>query len=258
MKKRYTILAISLALSLAFSGCMGRRTLPPDQKTGQGNPGSMISATYSMADLYNVVLKNNAMVRGGTDGNSPNLYTLTNGTTVRVLGKVDNNWYVVLPSNNRVGLIPISSAAPAPATQQQPVPAVPNSPTNGSSSEEATMISLVNSARTSNGLKSLTSDDQLTKIARLKAQDLANNNYFSHTSPTYGSPFDMLKTYGVSYLYAGENLAKNSNVGAAETALMNSPGHRANILNGNYTNIGIGIATAKDGTKIYTQMFIGR
>jgi uncharacterized protein YkwD len=68
----------------------------------------------------------------------------------------------------------------------------------------------------------------------------------------------MLKKYGVSYLYAGENLAKNTNAGAAHTALMNSPGHKANILNANFTNIGIGVATAKDGSKIYTQMFIGR
>lgn len=256
------------ALAASFSGCMGRTTLPQDQRAGNGTTGSQISASYGMADLYNVTLKNTSVVKSGTDGSSSNIYTLPGGTTVRVLGKVDNKWYVVLPSNNRVGVIPINNATPTPTAPAEPIPDTAKTPASGGtaggtaagnvSGEEGTMINLVNAARTAQGLKPLTKDDQLVQVARLKSQDLVKNNYFAHVSPTYGSPFDMLKKYGISYLYAGENLAKNTNASAAHTALMNSPGHKANILNANFTHIGIGIAAAKDGSKIYTQMFIGR
>ncbi|MDI6618528.1 MAG: CAP domain-containing protein [Clostridiales bacterium] len=253
MKRKYFILLCLIIL--VMSGCMQKGQI---SKNNMQNPTSLISASYSMADLYNVTLKNNSSVKSGTDGNAPKLFTLSNGTTVRVLGKVDNKWYVVMPSNNMVGVIPISDAAPAPSSSSKPVPSTPNAPTSGNTSEESAMLSLLNTSRTNNGLKALKIDEQITKVARLKAQDLAKNNYFSHVSPTYGSPFDMMKKYGISYLYAGENLAKNTNVNAAETALMNSPSHRQNILNSNFNYVGIGVASDGNGSKIYTQMFVGR
>lgn len=104
----------------------------------------------------------------------------------------------------------------------------------------AQVVSLVNQERAKAGLKPLKSDTKLTSVATAKAKDMYTNNYFDHTSPTYGSPFDMMKQFGVSYSYAGENIAKGQqNPQAVMDAWMNSSGHRANILNANYTSIGV-------------------
>lgn len=254
MNKKCYILLFVLLFGVGISGCAINKASPPN---GLGNQGAMISASYEKADVDYATLTGDVTAKGGTDGASPNLYTLSSGTTVRVLGKIDN-YYVVLPSNNRVGLIPISKTTPKDETTPQAVPETQGSPGEGMTADESTMLGLINSARTANGLKPLSANSQLTKVARLKSQDLANNNYFSHISPTYGSPFEMMKKFGISYLYAGENLAKNTNVSAAHTSLMNSPSHKKNILNPDFNQVGIGIFTAKDGTKLYTQMFIGR
>ena len=85
-----------------------------------------------------------------------------------------------------------------------------------------------------------------------------DNNYFSHNSPTYGSPFDMLKSFGISYNSAGENIAGHSTAEKAFEAWMNSPGHKANILNSSYNYTGIGVVTSSKYGKIFTQMFVGR
>lgn len=125
------------------------------------------------------------------------------------------------------------------------------------SSYAATMLQLVNEERVANGLSKLSWNAELAKVAQTKAQDMVDNNYFSHTSPTYGSPFEMMKSFGVSYRYAAENIAKNASIEKAHTALMNSDGHRKNILNANYTEIGIGIVKTSSNSYTVVQMFIG-
>ncbi|NLM62551.1 MAG: SafA/ExsA family spore coat assembly protein [Clostridiales bacterium] len=118
------------------------------------------------------------------------------------------------------------------------------------------VIRLTNLKRTQNGLKPLTAYWELNRVAQYKAQDMRNKNYFSHTSPTYGSPFDMIKAFGISYRSAGENIAKGQSTPAQVVeAWWNSSGHRANILNSSYTHIGVGYVA--DG-KYWVQMFIGR
>lgn len=124
------------------------------------------------------------------------------------------------------------------------------------SQDEQKMISYINSERTKRGLSELNINPQLSKIAHLKAEDMLNNNYFSHTSPTYGSPFDMMKKFGISYTMAGENIAKNTDVYKAHVALMNSEGHRANILNSSYTDVGVGVVHDNSGGIIVVEMFI--
>jgi uncharacterized YkwD family protein len=119
------------------------------------------------------------------------------------------------------------------------------------------MFKLVNQERTRAGLSPLTIDYQLVKLARLKSQDMVDKGYFGHDSPTYGSPFDMMSRAGVKYRYAGENLAGASTVEAAHRALMNSSGHRANILNPKFTRIGIGVVSGGPYGKMFTQMFTG-
>jgi uncharacterized YkwD family protein len=118
------------------------------------------------------------------------------------------------------------------------------------------VIDLTNAQRRQNGLPALKADSQLSSVAQRKAIDMQQNHYFSHTSPTYGSPFDMMRDFGVTYRSAGENIAQGQRTPQeVVTAWMNSPGHRANILNRNYTNIGVGFeATGKH----WSQMFIGK
>ena len=125
------------------------------------------------------------------------------------------------------------------------------------SSEAVQILNLVNAERKKQGLQPLTLSEKLTSIANTKAKDMADKNYFSHTSPTYGSPFDMLKHFGVSYSYAGENIAAGQR--SAEEVMnswMNSSGHRANILNKNYTQLGVGYTKGGQYGTEWVQLFI--
>lgn len=120
---------------------------------------------------------------------------------------------------------------------------------------EQQVADLVNQQRAANGLKPLTLSTELSAAARAKSQDMHDKNYFAHESPTYGSPFDMLKTFGISYRTAGENIAMGySTPEAVMNAWMNSSGHRANILNASYTQIGVGYVASGN---YWTQEFIG-
>ncbi len=121
---------------------------------------------------------------------------------------------------------------------------------------ESEVIMLVNKKRIENGLPALKSNWELSRVARYKSQDMRESKYFSHTSPTYGSPFQMIKNFGISYKSAGENIAKGySTPEAVVNGWMNSPGHRANILNASFTEIGVGYVPEGH---YWTQMFISR
>lgn len=132
-----------------------------------------------------------------------------------------------------------------------------NDDQNGLTALEQQMVNQVNAERKAVGLDALKVNLELTLMARDKSQDMINNKYFDHNSPIYGSPFDMMKAYGITYRAAGENIAMNSSVSAAHTALMNSPGHRANILSSSYSEIGIGIVQDSNGYYYISQEFIG-
>jgi uncharacterized YkwD family protein/spore coat assembly protein SafA len=120
---------------------------------------------------------------------------------------------------------------------------------------ETEVVRLVNVQRSQNGLAPLTMNWELSRVARYKSQDMVDKHYFSHTSPTYGSPFDMMKAFGISYRAAGENIAYGQRTPQeVVTAWMNSSGHRANILNTSFKEIGVGYVAAGN---YWTQMFIG-
>lgn len=150
---------------------------------------------------------------------------------------------------------------PAPQPVPQPVPQQPQirpSPSSSSlSSDERQMLDLVNQERLAAGQRPLQVDMTLVELARMKAQDMIDKGYFAHQSPTYGSPFEMIRAAGIKYLYAGENLAGAPMVESAHENLMNSPGHRANILNSNYTKVGIGVVDGGPYGKMFVQLFIG-
>ncbi len=120
---------------------------------------------------------------------------------------------------------------------------------------ESEVIRLVNEIRAENGFKTLTANWELSRVARYKSQDMVDNRYFSHTSPVYGSPFQMIRAFGLSFRTAGENIAYGQRTPqAVVNAWMNSSGHRANILNASYTQIGVGYVA---NGHYWTQMFIG-
>lgn len=120
---------------------------------------------------------------------------------------------------------------------------------------ELRVIELVNAERAKYGLSALKASEELSSGARLKSKDMHDNGYFSHNSPTYGSPFDMMKSLGITYRKAGENIAKGyQSPEAVVNAWMNSEGHRANILNASYTEIGVGYIPSGG---YYTQWFRG-
>ncbi len=155
-----------------------------------------------------------------------------------------------------VPTVPTVPTTPAtPDTSDTSKPDTSTTPTSGLTAEEQQMVNLVNQERVKVGLQPLEVDMRLVKVARMKSQDMIDNNYFSHQSPTYGSPFDMMKAQGISYGYAGENLAGNQSVQAAHTSLMNSSGHRANILNTNFKHVGIGIVHGGPYGIMFTQEF---
>ncbi|OJU18500.1 MAG: transporter [Clostridiales bacterium 43-6] len=123
---------------------------------------------------------------------------------------------------------------------------------------ESQVIDLVNVERAKAGLNPLTENTNLSYVATLKSEDMAKLNYFDHTSPTYGSPFDMMKQFGVSYRAAGENIAMGqTSPEQVMNGWMNSEGHRKNILSPNFTQIGVGIAKNAEGRLYWTQQFIG-
>lgn len=125
------------------------------------------------------------------------------------------------------------------------------------STQAAEILKLVNQERSKAGVQPLTLSDKLTNVANIKAKDMADKNYFSHDSPTYGSPFDMMKQFGISYSYAGENIAAGQK-SAAEVmnSWMNSSGHKANILNKNFTQLGVGFYRGGQYGTEWVQMFI--
>lgn len=132
-----------------------------------------------------------------------------------------------------------------------------NSGTSIAADKITVMLQLVNAERTKVGAKSLILNGELNKLALMKSQDMVSKAYFSHHSPTYGSPFDMMRSYGISYFCAGENLAIAASGIQAHDAWMKSQEHRKNILNPSFAQIGIGLCPKGTNSYAYTHLFIG-
>jgi uncharacterized YkwD family protein len=202
-------------------------------------------------------------------GTSYNVITTVNKNEyIRVFAGV-GEWYIVQTDSDYVGAVsrkyvraiyPSSSGSSNSGTGGSSSSGNTSSSTETSNmnSDEKEVFDLINKQRTNNGLAALKNDSEVQRVARIKAQDMVDNNYFSHTSPTYGSPFDMLKSFKISYKTVGENIAGNSSNSSAVTAWMNSSGHKANILNSNFNYTGIGVVSSPKYGKMYVQLFIGK
>lgn len=184
-------------------------------------------------------------------------YTVMSGDTLwsisRKLGISINNLLAANPGISSTSYIYPGQIINIPTTS---VPTTPSAPSD-TRNLETEVIRLVNLERAKVGRTALVENKELTNLARLKSQDFINKNYFSHTSPTYGSPFDMMKKYGISYTSAAENIAAGQRTAAeVMNSWMNSTGHKANILNSTFNQIGVGVAKDNNGKLYWTQMFI--
>lgn len=169
----------------------------------------------------------------------------------------DSMWKIA--TKYQVGLSEIKSANPQIKNYDLIYPGqVITIPTQDSAvtDYEQEVIRLINEIRRENGLQPLTYDWELSRVARFKSQDMKDNQYFAHNSPVYGTPYQMMKSFGISYRSAGENIARGyATPQAVVNAWMNSSGHRANILNAGFTRIGVGYVS---GGNYWTQMFISK
>lgn len=200
---------------------------------------------------------------GGCGNNNQGGNTGNTGNTVQK--PVQNNsydfskiWEMIMGGNSGNTVTKPDGTTSKPDTSTKPDTNVKPGTGNTASSVseyEKEVVRLVNEIRVENGLNELTLNTELSDIARLKSQDMKDKGYFSHTSPTYGSPFDMMKSFGVTYKSAGENIAMGySTPEAVVDGWMNSKGHRENILNSSYKEIGVGYVSSGS---YWTQMFIG-
>ncbi|MGI6120513.1 MAG: CAP domain-containing protein [Desulfosporosinus sp.] len=193
--------------------------------------------------------------------------TKTTKTTVQwvTLGQLPSNLRGNVVSWKYIFYKPIKPITPAPAPTPTPTPTPAPSPSpkvpaiplvTALTADEQLMVNMINQERSAAGLNPLKVDLRLASVARAKANDMKVNNYFSHTSPTYGSPWDMMQQVGISYRRSGENISGNKSVAASMASLMQSPGHRANILNPSFTHVGVGIAYGSAYGTLYVQEFI--
>lgn len=174
------------------------------------------------------------------------------------------NWLNWFWGGNRSGNNSAITQPTAPSISQPAEPVTHAAPGDDSSrtvsklkADENHILGQVNEERAKAGLAPLKIDYRLVSTARAKSQDMIDNGYFAHESPVLGSPFEQLKRAGISYRYAGENIAGNTSASRAMEAWMNSPGHRVNILNPEFTHIGIGVMDGGPYGKMMTQQFVG-
>lgn len=211
------------------------------------------ASTYTTVSKNTGTTKSNTILRGGPSTSFRKITTLSSKTKVTILGYIDN-WYIVVTSNNLVGCIRKDLLTTASTSTNSS-----GSTSNNSfsmSENEKTIFDLINDARAKAGISKLVADSNVFKVAKLKVQDMVKSNYFSHNSPTYGSPFEMLKKYGITYKVAGENIAGNPSLEAAVTAWLNSDTHKQNILSNSYNYVGIGVEKSDTYGYIITAMFI--
>lgn len=176
---------------------------------------------------------------------------------VRIFAQI-GDWYVIQTDADYVGMVSKKYIKLIYPQSSGSGNSSGNTTTSDLTADEQEVFDLINKQRIAAGLSALKIDEELQNVARVKAKDMVDNNYFSHNSPTYGTPFNMIKNFGITYKAAGENIAGNSSNQGAVNAWMNSEGHRANILSNNYNYTGVAVVSSPTYGKVYVQMFIGK
>ena len=270
--KRKIVILVALAVFLTSSAAYAASTSSSSNEQVALERIDYTAATVTVSQLN---------VREGPSTSFPSICKLEKGQAVTIIGKL-GDWYAVYNvGNGIVGAVDGRyiklgdevTATVASKTGDTSV-AVSKEPAKGKtapvkgttpaainsdiSQDEQKLLELVNKARADEGLDQLSIDESLMKVARTKAKDMIENNYFSHQSPTYGSPFDMMRQFENAFKSAGENIAGNKTVEGAFKAWMASDSHKNNILNSGFKVTGIGIETSSTYGKILVQQFIGR
>ena len=229
-----------------------------------------ISTVFGMQHYYNLDFSTGLVtatvlnVRSGPGTKYDVVATVKKNEYIRVFAGV-GDWYIVQVEGDYVGAVSKKYVKAIYLGTSSGNSSGGNASSNSGTSNTSTLTSdekevfdLINKQREANGLAALKIDSEVQRVAKIKAQDMVSSGYFSHNSPTYGTPFQMLQSFKVSYKTAGENIAGNSSNSGAVNAWMNSSGHRANILNSSFTHTGIGVVSSPKYGKIYVQMFIGK
>lgn len=198
-------------------------------------------------------------MRTGAGINFNSIDVLNKNEYVRIFGKI-GEWYIIQNEEDQIGTANIKYITPtteqkAAVTNTEVVEEVPSV---NLTNDESELLSLINNERQKNNLSDLQIDESLQNVARLKAKDLVDNNYFSHISPTYGTPFEMLKNNHVAYKTASENIAGNSDISSAVQSWLNSESHKENILSNDYNYTGIAVVDSIAYGKIIVELFIGK
>jgi len=198
-------------------------------------------------------------MRSGAGINYTSIDLLNKNEYVRIFGKI-GDWYIIQNEENQIGTAHTKYITP---TEEQKAAvtnteAVEEVTKVNLTTEESQLLSIINTERGKNNLPELQIDEELQNVAKLKANDIVQNNYFSHISPTYGTPFEMLKSHNIAYKTASENIAGNSNIQSAYDAWIASESHKDNILSNDYNYTGIAVVDSIAYGKIIVELFIGK
>lgn len=207
-----------------------------------GNEGNF--PEYTNVDKYYATANSSVNIRGGAGTNFQIIGKLKQDEKVEVIGKIDN-FLLIITENNSVGMV-----------RDDLVSKVFNISESQIDDKVNELLNLINNEREKNGLIKLQILPRLQEIAMTKAEDMVKSNYFSHESPNYGNPFDMMKNFGITYKSAGENIAGNSSIEGAFNSWLSSENHKQNILSTAYNYIGIGITPSEKYGYIIVIMFI--
>jgi uncharacterized protein YkwD len=252
---------------------------------------------YEKTDFeYAKVTASHLNVRRGPGISYQAVGLLNKGEYVRVFAKI-GNWYVVQTEKNIIGTVYSDYVEPYTDYTEEPMQEESNlnlsstisdtsknsntletsidnylntlstssesytealdTPLESYTQEELDFLNSINLERQKYGLQDLIIDSELENVARLKAEDLVKNNYFSHTSPTYGTLYQMLDSSNITYKTASENIAGNSSLEGAISALMNSDSHKGNILSNSFNYTGVAVVNSASYGKIFVQIFVG-
>lgn len=265
-------ICLGIIVSMLLAGC----SLPAEQQRGteKGKTGLQpeitvyVSGQVAQPGTYRVAkgsrLAAAVAAAGGltkrADVQAVNLEEVVDDATQLYVPAIGEAQAKQAPGGKALQL-PLPRTEPVVAESSPPPPPVRQTPVyrpGGALTElERQMIEMVNNERSSKGLQTLAVDYGLVKTARIKSQDMIENSYFDHVSPKWGTMSELFASQGVTYHLAGENLAIAGKLDQAHRGLMNSPGHRMNLLNPPYTRIGIGIIQDAQRGLVITQHFAG-
>ena len=212
--------------------------------------------------LHGFVTTESLKLRSGPSLDNDFIALLAKNDILHIYDKIDN-WYVVKTENNLVGCV-YSDYVELSFVEEETIEtaaSIDNAQDVNSttlSQDEQIFFNLINNKRLENNLPELEIDTTLLNLARLKAKDMIENKYFSHTSPKYGTLFEILQNNNISYAKASENIAKNLNADGAISSFMNSKLHKNNILSEDFNYTGIAVQNSIEYGKIFVQIFVAK